>query len=383
MSKITCKSLVIVSIMQTIISHIDVRENKVVTDQKVLIGDSTRMRKLRDLIQKVANSDDSTVLIRGERGTGKENAARSIHFNSVRKNNNLVSINCAAIPEGLFESELFGCIASYPGLHSKVFLRGAVEKANGGSFFLDEIGDMPLIFQIKFLRFLQEKTYSRVGGDSKVSNCRIIAATNQNLEELIRERRFREDLYDRINVINIHMPPLREIREDIPLIIGYIIRKKYNGKIELPDKAVLERFNDYDFPGNVRELEAIVERRSVFGNWEESIPRSFEGKAREDAPLDDNCFNEFARRIIRSREFIDVYNAEIESKIPTERSKITREYLDSIHIDHRGLDLKKATDRFERALIYCANEACGGDEIRALIKLNLSYNTCQKKYGSD
>jgi DNA-binding NtrC family response regulator len=226
-----------------------------------MIGFSDPMKKVFETIQKVSVSD-STILISGESGTGKELVARAIHFNSDRKNQPLVPVNCGAIPEELLESELFG--------HEKGAFTGAIrnrigrfELAQGGTIFLDEIGDMSLALQVKMLRVIQEKEFERIGGVKTIHvDVRIIAATNQNLEKAVAEKKFREDLFYRINVIPIHLPPLRERGPDIAILINHFLRKfnKLKKKnISRISPEALGYFLRYPWPGNVRELENMIE----------------------------------------------------------------------------------------------------------------------------
>ena len=227
-----------------------------------LIGDSAAMAVLREQIMRVAPTSAS-VLVTGENGTGKELVARSIHYYSLRRDKPFVAINCAAIPEELIESELFG--------HEKGAFTGALAQkkgkfdlADGGTLFLDEIGDMSLKTQAKVLRILQERCFERVGGTRLVSvDVRIIAATNKELDEEIRQGRFREDLYYRLNVVPFRVPALRERPADIRLLIPYFMdqfhrREGRESKVFLPE--TLEMLRSYDWPGNVRELRNIVER---------------------------------------------------------------------------------------------------------------------------
>ncbi len=237
-----------------------------VSGGKRLIGSSAAIKKIRSLIQKVADSD-SPVLITGESGTGKELIARAIHDSGQRQNQPFIAVNCGALTETLLESELFG--------HEKGAFTGAVrthagklEQASGGTLFLDEIGDMPASLQVKLLRALQTKQFQRVGGEKYIhSDFRLISATNQNLEESVKEQTFRSDLYYRINVIPIHIPPLRQRREDIPLLIDHILRqraKKLNRSIPRIQTSVLHKLQAYSWPGNVRELENFIDRALVF-----------------------------------------------------------------------------------------------------------------------
>jgi two-component system NtrC family response regulator len=230
-----------------------------------IIGESGQMQEVLSLVRRVAPSD-ATVLIRGESGTGKELIAKAIHYASPRASGLLVKVNCAALPETLIESELFG--------HEKGAFTGAVsarkgrfELADGGSLFLDEIGDLPAPVQVKLLRVLQERELERVGSSRPIAvNVRLLAATHRNLEALVREGRFRDDLYYRINVVTITLPPLRERREDLPLFIDHFLRTfaAKNGKtIRGLSREARETLLRYDYPGNVRELENLIERAVV------------------------------------------------------------------------------------------------------------------------
>ena len=227
-----------------------------------IIGASTTMREVLDLAGRVAASDAS-VLITGETGTGKELLAKGIHFNSPRREGPFVAVNCAAIPENLIESELFG--------HVKGAFTGAIrdkegrfEQAAGGTLFLDEIGDLRIDLQAKILRALQEREVDRVGGSRTIPvDVRVIAATNKDLERMVKEGQFREDLYYRLSVIVLQMPPLRDRREDIPLLTSHFLRKFNKGSEVNMDEAAMKALRSYGWPGNVRELENVVERASV------------------------------------------------------------------------------------------------------------------------
>lgn len=230
-----------------------------------IIGESGRMQEVLALTKRVAPSD-ATVLVRGESGTGKELIARAIHFNSPRAHGPLVNLNCAALPEQLLESELFG--------HEKGAFTGAIaqrkgrfEQADGGSIFLDEIGDLSPALQVKLLRVLQEREFERVGGNRTLTaNVRVLAATHRDLERAMREGSFREDLYYRLNVVTIQIPPLRERREDIPLLLEHFLRKfasKNRRDVTGLTATARDALLKYDYPGNVRELENIVERATL------------------------------------------------------------------------------------------------------------------------
>ena len=227
-----------------------------------LIGKNEKIRNIYDIIENVADSD-STVLISGESGTGKEIVAETIHKKSKRANKPYVIVNCAAIPENLLESEMFG--------HERGSFTGALDRhigkfelASGGTIFLDEIGEMPMTMQVKLLRAVQEGVIERIGGEKSIPiDIRIIAATNLDLKKAIQDKKFREDLYYRLNVIPINIPPLRDRIEDIPLFINYFI-DKYNNELNKNIKYItgeaLNIFRNYSWPGNVRELENLIER---------------------------------------------------------------------------------------------------------------------------
>jgi two-component system nitrogen regulation response regulator NtrX len=233
-----------------------------IAQQWEIIGESPRMKELKDKIAKAASSQ-STVLIFGESGSGKELVARALHNGSNRKNKNFVEVNCAAIPHELIESELFG--------HEKGSFTGAFESKKGkfelaheGTLFLDEIGDMSLITQAKVLRVIETQEFQRVGGSKKIKvDVRIIAATNKDLEEEIQKAAFRKDLYFRLNVIPIHVPPLRERKDDIPLLVEHFLNnfaRQYGQKPKKVSKVTLRALMEYDWPGNVRELKNTIER---------------------------------------------------------------------------------------------------------------------------
>jgi two-component system response regulator PilR (NtrC family) len=235
-----------------------------------IIGKSPRMQAIFSLIERIARTS-STVLVHGESGTGKELIARAIHFASPRAPRRFLSINCGALPENLLESELFG--------HERGAFTGAVrdkkglfQEADRGTLFLDEIGEMAPTMQVKLLRALQEKVVRKVGGNEEETvDVRIITATNQDLEHLITTGAFREDLFYRINVLPIHLPPLRQRREDIPLLVEFFLQK-YCKQMELAPKQIsveaIQMLESYDWPGNVRELENLIERALALSHAE-------------------------------------------------------------------------------------------------------------------
>lgn len=233
-----------------------------------LVGTSTPMQKILREIESVAQSNTS-VVITGESGTGKELVARAIHANSNRRFFPLVSVHCGALSESLLESELFG--------HEKGAFTGAMynrkgrfEMADNGTIFLDEIATISTKMQIDLLRVLETKSFTRVGGNKEISSdFRVICATNRDLRSMVAAGTFREDLYYRLNVVNINIPPLRDRTDDIPLLVDYFVRKyclSMNRPVVTVDNAVIDRFNTYSFPGNVRELENMIERALVIGN---------------------------------------------------------------------------------------------------------------------
>lgn len=307
-----------------------------------LIGYSETMKTIFEKIRKVA-ATDSTVLIHGESGTGKELVARAIHFNSERRVKPLVPVNCGAIPEELLESELFG--------HEKGAFTGAIrsrpgrfELAEGGTIFLDEIGDMSPALQVKVLRVIQERQYERIGGVKTINaDVRIITATNQDLEQLVKEKKFREDLFYRINVIPIHLPPLRDRGTDIAILANHFL-KKFNQQKKKNVHAIAPKAMDallnYPWPGNVRELENLIEMLVVMkggGTIElADLPEKFQGsEGKETAPAE-----------VR---FIE------------------------------GMDFNAMIMEYERRLILQALERCGGVKNKAAQLLGLKRTTLVEK----
>ncbi len=235
---------------------------------KQLIGDSREMKQLISLLERIAPSQ-ANVLITGESGTGKELVAKALHLNSERKYFPFVPINCGAIPENLLESELFGHEkGAFTGADRKK--EGLFETANQGTLFLDEIGELPMGMQVKLLRVLQEREFRRVGGTKNLPlDIRLVAATNQDLMQMVQGGTFREDLFYRLNVVSVELPPLRERKSDIPLLINRFFHLKTGQEAYPIQKEALEILLNYDWPGNVRELENLVERCLVLGGQEE------------------------------------------------------------------------------------------------------------------
>jgi transcriptional regulator with GAF, ATPase, and Fis domain len=243
-------------------------EIKSVHNFEEIIGQSPALLDVLEKVQRVARTD-ATVLITGETGTGKELIARAIHSASQRRDKPLIKVNCAALPVGLVESELFG--------HEKGAFSGAIsrrvgrfELANGGTIFLDEVGEVPLDVQVKLLRVLQEREFERIGGTNPINvDVRVIAATNRDLVKSIREGRFREDLYYRLNVFPITLPPLRDRAADVPLLVHVLVARfaaRVGVRIDSVGKPTMERLSRYSWPGNVRELENVLERAVILSN---------------------------------------------------------------------------------------------------------------------
>lgn len=275
-----------------------------------IIGKNYKMQEVYDLIMDVAETD-ATVLIRGETGTGKELVAKAIHFNSLRKEKVFVSLNCGALPETLLESELFGYErGAFTGaIRQKI---GKFEYANGGTLLLDEISELTPATQVKLLRVLQERVFERLGGNQEIRvDVRIIAATNKDLEKEVANGRFREDLYYRLNVVPVRLPPLRERKEDIPPLVRHFL-DKYNKmlkkEVTVVSQEVLNELMAYDWPGNVRQLENVIERAIIMAKRGQitNIDLSDDLRKREEkgqANLTDGySFKEGKRRVIEAYE---------------------------------------------------------------------------------
>ncbi|HED37874.1 MAG TPA: sigma-54-dependent Fis family transcriptional regulator, partial [Ignavibacteria bacterium] len=274
-------------------------------DFSPIIGKSKKMRDIFETIALTAPSD-ATILILGESGSGKELVAEAIHKNSLRKDKPFIKVNCAALAENLLESELFGHEkGAFTGAHSK--REGRFEQANNGTLFLDEIGDMSASTQAKILRALQEGEFERLGGNKTIKvNVRIIAATNKNLEEEVEKGRFRKDLFFRLSVVPVYLPPLRERREDLPLLADYFL-KKYAKKNKRLIKGFVPLAIDmllrYQWPGNVRELENVIERAVIISREDmitpDALPNALKNNA--DGEVDDP-FDNLSGRLIKDVE---------------------------------------------------------------------------------
>ncbi len=311
-----------------------------------ILGKSIEIKKVFDMISRVSETA-SNILIVGESGTGKELVCRAIHKSSERRNGPLIPVNCGAIPEELLESELFG--------HEKGAFTGATtaregrfQMADGGTIFLDEVSEMSPKLQVKFLRVLQESEFERVGGSRTIRvNVRVIAATNKDLERAVAQKEFREDLYYRLNVIPIHLPPLRERKGDIPVLVEAFInrfREKNMSKLEKVSETVLEALQEYPWPGNVRELENLIERMAILADNPEL--------RLEELPERFCCLHSVDSGPMKLAE----------PDIPEE-----------------GIDLKAVIDDLESRLIEKALEKSGGVKNRAAQLLGLNRTTLVEK----
>lgn len=308
-----------------------------------IIGNSPAIQQVFTRMEKILHTD-STVLILGASGTGKELVARAIHFNGPRKEKPFIAINCGAIPADLLESELFGHVrGSFTGAIADK--PGKFELANDGTIFLDEIGTMPMHLQMKLLRVLQEQEIERVGGTRQIKlNVRVISATNADLEDRVREGRFREDLYYRLNVIPIHLPQLNERREDIPLLARHFLRKvclEMKRPLMTLTPAAVRALEAYGWPGNVREMENVIERSVALTDGEvidrQDLPPQFAGSERD-------------------LDALPVPN------VPAE-----------------GINLPNTIDAIERTMIRQALEHSGGVKSRAAMLLGLNRTTLVEK----
>ncbi len=331
-----------------------------------MVGSNNEILKVFEAIEKVSNTD-STVLICGESGTGKELVARAIHDLSDRKNAPMIPVNCGAIPAELLESELFGHVkGAFTGAISN--RPGRFELAQGGTIFLDEIGDMPAILQVKLLRVLQEKQFEPVGSTKPIeANVRIIAATNKDLEQAVKNKTFREDLFYRLNVIPIHLPALRERKSDIPHLVGHFLKlfnedKKRN--LQIDQQEVMDLLVRYDWPGNIRELENLVERLVVFCNDGQIQLRDLPTKIFERVEL-------AASRLGAQGKFgfatHAVVQADAGSLLLSSGLKLPRFVL-----PEEGADIREILNVFENDILMQALNRTGGNKNKAseLLKMN-------------
>jgi DNA-binding NtrC family response regulator len=312
-----------------------------------IVGQSQAIGRILDLVHRVA-ARDATVLITGESGTGKELIARALHDLSNRKDKPFVAINCGAIPDNLLEDELFGHVkgAYTDARQSRV---GKFEEADGGTLFLDEIGEMPLSLQVKLLRIIEEKTVQRLGCNQNVQvDFRLLAATNADLRQRISEGAFRQDLYYRLNVIPVEVPPLRQRKDDLPLLVHRFLNdlsSRYNEEPKQFDPAAMKRLHVYDWPGNVRELRNVVEMGFVLASDSTQI-------AADDLNLPD-------LEISASRQ-----QALFDS---------------SIELPEEGIDLNQAVSELERRLITQSLERTNGNKGKAAALLYLKRTTLVEK----
>jgi two-component system response regulator AtoC len=288
-------------------------EYKMRPDYPVIIGHGEAIRSIKEKIQKVAGKD-ITVLITGETGTGKELIARSVHYHSARSQGPLVKISCGALPDELLESEVFGFQkGAFTGAHKNK--PGRLELAHNGTLFIDEIGDLSLALQAKFLQVLEDKAFARLGGIyDKFVDTRVVAATNSDLQKKVRDGLFRKDLFYRLNVIHIQAQPLRERKQDIPILMYYFVDKYClelkKDVLEVPAK-ILKHLQAYRWPGNVRELENVVRRAVALRDWEfvfkelslESLPKGAGGASMEDLGAVAGWSDEKIERLIRENRF--------------------------------------------------------------------------------
>lgn len=314
---------------------------EVTQENGIFIYAHEKMQKIKEIIDQVANTD-VTVLIQGESGVGKEVVARSIHLNSFRRNKPFVKVNCAALPSELLESELFGYEkGAFTGAYRQKL--GKFELANEGTIFLDEISEMSLSLQGKLLQVLQDREFSRLGGKKDVRvDVRVLVATNKNIEESVKQGRFREDLFYRLNVVNITIPPLRERKEEIPIFVEYFLdkfSKKYNKKINPISDHLMKIFSQYHWPGNIRELENTIQRIVVLGG--------------EKTILD---------------ELIPVIKRDYPSELESEKIILNRKRWPSLKEIHRKALIKAETELISKAL-----KMTNWNRKKAAELLNISY----------
>jgi DNA-binding NtrC family response regulator len=338
---------------------------KLKTESFQIIGESRPIREVFEIIQKSA-STDSTVMIYGESGTGKELIARTLHLNSARAKKSFVAVNCAAIPSELLESELFGYEkGAFTGaMNTRV---GRMELANGGTVFLDEIGDMPVSLQVKLLRVLAEREIDRIGRSKSIPiNIRVIAATHRNLDEAIKEGRFREDLYYRLNIIPVHMPPLRERGSDIPLLVNFFLQQfdvSQNGSPKTISQEALDILGRYSWPGNIRELANFVERMVVLSSGPVITPRDLPERVLGENP----------------RPKWDALEEEEPAETPAEALRNSMQRSSFVSVPDEGMNLKKAVEDFEKQLILEALEKSNWVKNKAANLLGLNRTTLVEK----
>jgi two-component system response regulator AtoC len=366
--------------MSSEVSALRLELGKNAAERERIVGSSKPMLEVYKLIGKVASAD-ATVLITGESGTGKELVAEALHKASKRNPHPLVKVSCAALPETLLETELFGHEkGSFTG--AMTMRKGRFESANKGTIFLDEIGEMTLGTQTKLLRILQDHAFERIGSNTPISiDIRVITATNRNLSEEVENGKFREDLYYRLNVIHIHMPPLRERKEDIPLLIEHFLTKYRYAAAAIPTTITddaLKRLVDYDWPGNVRELENAIERAVVlsrgnpitvahlpFSDQRETRDRARLVKRRTRLETDDAALTERRDELERDEALTDAEEAgAVAANGGGSRGG-------GANGDGIGGPFKERVAALERQLIKEALERAGGNRTRAAEELGI------------
>jgi two-component system response regulator AtoC len=354
--------------MSSEVSALRLELGKSAAERERIVGSSKPMLEVFKLIGKVASSD-ATVLITGESGTGKELVAEALHKASKRNPHPLVKVSCAALPETLLETELFGHEkGSFTG--AMTMRKGRFETANKGTIFLDEIGEMTLATQTKLLRILQEREFERIGSNVPIKiDIRVITATNRNLAEEVDKGRFREDLYYRLNVIHIDMPPLRDRKEDIPLLVEHFLVKYRHAPGEIPttiSEDALNRLVEYDWPGNVRELENAIERAVVLSRGNpitaDHLPFSNSREARD------------RRALAQRRSRLD----DEEARLDDRRSALEADEAEAAAADGAGNGDGNGTGSFkdrvsslERQLIKEALDRAGGNRTKAAEDLGI------------
>ncbi|MBI4221535.1 MAG: sigma-54-dependent Fis family transcriptional regulator [Planctomycetes bacterium] len=337
--------------LQKALKHKDTIAENIMLKQRVLsqygydnmIGKSEGMKRVFEIISTVSNRD-TTILIQGESGTGKELTAGAIHYNSNRRDGPFIKVSCAALNKEILESELFG--------HEKGSFTGAIktrrgrfELADGGTIFLDDVDDIPLEMQVKLLRVLQEREFERVGGEETIPvNVRVICATKKDLRKLVQEGGFREDLYYRLHVVTVHLPPLRERKEDIPLLVTYFIKKyaeRQRVTVNSVSQETLNLLMLYNWPGNIRELENVIEHAVAFCTSDVIIPKNLPGNL-------------------------------IEGETPSGIFPIELSTIDSI-------DLQETLSEAERKLLMWAYQKTNGNQVRMSEILRIPRTTLQNK----
>jgi len=336
------------------------------TNSFQIVGESKPIREVFELIEKAAPTD-STVMIFGESGTGKEIIARALHAKSLRANKPFVAVNCAAIPSELLESELFGYEkGAFTG--AGVTRVGRMEMANQGTVFLDEIGDMPLTLQVKLLRVLAEREIDRIGGSKSIPiDIRVIAATHRNLEQSVQNGTFREDLYYRLNIIPVVMPPLRERKTDIPLLARFFLAKfnasSLNGFDKTISKEAMAIMISYEWPGNIRELANFIERMVVLSPGPVITPQDLPDKILGDHPR---------------KNWNTLENGQ-HAENPAQVLQVSLRKTYSMSLPDEGMNLKKAVEDFERGLILEALEKSDWVKNKAANLLGLNRTTLVEK----